>query len=200
MSLRDRWKALPRAAKFGTIGVAGIAAYFLIGEPALDAWNRFSTRADQDQAVLEKFALAEADLKRAGETLRLGSKQYGKVEFPGDPEARPLAFNRAVDEILRKHNVRGQTSTTRTVGLGPGALTTKVGQDNRVDRLTRALEFQGEPEQIAAVLADLEKHPLVTAVSMVHVRSSDARQEGRNLTASLTVETWMLAKKGARGR
>ena len=61
MSLRDRWKALPRAAKFGTIGVAGIAAYFLIGEPALDAWNRFSTRADQDQAVLEKFALAEAD-------------------------------------------------------------------------------------------------------------------------------------------
>lgn len=200
MSLMQRWTTAPRVVKIAVLGGAGIAGYFLVGEPCLDAWNRLNTSADKDQAVLEKFAAVEADLRKAGETVALGTKQFGKVEFPGDPEQRPLAFNRAVDDILRKHGVRGQTSTTRTVGLGPGALTTRVGADMKVDRLTRALEFQAPPEQIAAILADLEQHPLVTTVSTIQLRSGDSRQEGRNLTASMTIETWMLAKKGARGR
>jgi hypothetical protein len=69
----------------------------------------------------------------------------------------------------------------------------------RVERLVTDLQLTGEPEAIAAIIADLERHPLVTTLSRVQMRKAEGRDTGRSLRASISVETWVLVKK-ARNR
>lgn len=189
--------ALPRAARWGLAFVVLLALYFVAIEPAIEWRNRISAGADRDAAMLSRFEAADDTVKRARDTVLTGQFHFGEVEYPGDPETRPLAFNRAVDEVLRKHGVSGQTSTTRTVAMGSGPLTSRVGATHRVERLTRQIEFQAAPEAAAGVIADLEQSPLVATISNVQVRQLDARDKAeRAVTTSLTVEAWLLSKKG----
>ncbi|MDX2131435.1 MAG: hypothetical protein SFY69_05230 [Planctomycetota bacterium] len=196
MALAQRYTSLPRSARWLIMLVVGVGVYFGVVEPGLDVFNGFVGRGDAAEAVLERYMGASDTIKRAGETALLGVRQYGEVEYPGDPESRPPALNKAIDEILRKHGVTGQTSTTRTTPLGRGPLVTRAGATHKIDRLTKVLEFQADPDVVALVLADLEQNPLVTTISNVQIRQGEGRdRSAKVVSASITVESWLLARK-----
>src|SRR5262245_57816878 len=198
--LRDRWVNLPRAVRWTMLFGLFVVFYFGVVEPVVDRYNDFKNAANKSEASLAMFASAGDSLKNAAVRVAVGTQNFGTVEFPGDPDQRSVAFNQAVDAILAKHNVRA-TSTTRPAAMGSGPLLGKLGADYRVDKLTKMIEFRAEPEQVSAVLADLEKSPLVTTISLVFIRRTDVRDQGsRELSATITAETWLLAKKGARPR
>lgn len=196
-TLQQRILSLPRAAKWALAALVAFAAYFGLVEPVLDAYNRFSVQADNRAAVLASFEAGGDAVRQADESVSIGSRRFGNVEFPGDAETRPVQFNQAVDEILRKHRITGQTSTTRVAQLGAGPLTLKLGKEFRVERIMKDIQFQAEPERVAAVIADLERTPVIAAVTRVQIRQADSRDEGeRVVRAVVGVEAWVLTRKG----
>lgn len=193
-----RWSALPRAARWATLAVLAVAAYFVLVEPSIDGYNRYASQADANESSLRRFEAAKDEVRRAGDTTLIGVKHFGVVSFPGDAEAQSLALNQAIDEILKRNGVEGHTSTTRTVPMGRGPLSEKVSQTYRLERLTKTVDFTASPEAVAWVIADLEQTPVVSTISNVVLKQVESRDRpGRVISASLTVETWVLAKKGA---
>lgn len=188
---------LPRAARWGLVAALGVGVYFLAIEPILDSMNRYNGDADTKAATLASHAKSAAELKSDAEQIALGVSRYGDVEEPGDPEKRALEFNRAIDEVLDKNGVREHTSTTRTSPMGSGPLAARAGAEFRVDRLIKDIQFNSDPETAAAVVADLERSPVVATVSRLQIRQADSRDKAvRQVRVSLAVEAWMLARKG----
>lgn len=201
-ALIARFTSLPRVTRWALIAGAFIAAYFLIIEPALDRTNQLTAKANAKAVAISAYEKNRALLTAADSAVKLGVTRYGVVEPPGDAEARPIEFNRMIDSLLDEHGITGASSTSRTVPLGNVPLSLAYGQDFRVDRLVRELQFEAEPEALTSFLADVERRPLVTTVSRLNVRADegrDARNAGkRAVRVSLAVETWLLVRKGAR--
>ncbi|MBX3408555.1 MAG: hypothetical protein KF859_01545 [Phycisphaeraceae bacterium] len=200
-SMIERFRSLPRAVQWAAMGGGVILAYFIVVEPTLDSMNLFSSRADAKEAMLASHAKSAETLRSAAETIEKGVRQYGRVDMPGDPEQRPLEFNRVVDEVLKKHGVLEQTSTSRVAPFGQGPLMGKFGQEFRIDRMLKDINFTAEAPVAAAVLADLERSPVVATVSRVQIRQAETRDRANPLVrVSLTVEAWLLVKKSTTTR
>jgi hypothetical protein len=184
--------------QWALLGLAGIAGYFLAAEPVIDRVRALSGKASDAERRLRDYAEKEARLRAADESVRLGEQQFGVVELPGDPEQRPLAFGKAVDEVVRKHGVSNVTSTTRTQPMSTGELTKFVEKEQtRVERSIKELTFLATPEALGAILADLEREPLVTTISRVEARQSEGNDKvERLLRVRIAAESWVLAKKG----
>jgi len=194
-----RWRAIPRVLRFGLIAGALVLIYFVALEPLLDSTNRALAGAQSKAAVVANYSKTAAAMKAAAETVALGVKKFGNVEMPGDPERRPLEFNKAVDEVLKKHEVKESTSTSRTVPLTTGPLSSRMGAEFRVDRLQRDLQFVSDPAIAAAVIADLERLPALSTISRLQVRQAEGKEKGsKAVRVTLTAETWLLARKGKR--
>ncbi|CAG1003563.1 hypothetical protein PHYC_03075 [Phycisphaerales bacterium] len=194
----QRYRGLPRSARWLVWLLALVVAYFGLVERVLDFYAYWRAEGDRSEAGLVKLAEAGDIVKRAGNTALDGVKHFGGVDYPGDPNARVRVFNKAVTEILSKHSISGETSTTRTMPLtGNGPLVKKLPANFRIDRVTRVLEFEAEPDAIVKVIADLEQSPLVSTISNVQImRQAEGRdQSSRHVHASITVETWVMAKK-----
>lgn len=198
-TLLKRIETLPRAMRWALYGVMALALYFGIVEGALDATNSIRARADAKAALLAQYEQNRATLEAADKQVAIGVMRFGSVEMPSESETRAVEFNRVIDGILSRHDLVERSSTSRTVPLaGNTSLGLVVGSDFRVDRLVSDLQFVGTPEAATEIIADLERHPLVTTVSRVQLRKAEGRDSGRNVRASLSVETWVLAKKGKR--
>lgn len=197
-SLRSRWQTMPRAMKWAVMGVLGIIIYFAGVEPLIDLMVSYQKRADSAEATLARFAEGGKELEQASMTISEGTRRHGSVEPPGDPEHRALELNKAVDKVLSDHNIAHSTSTSRVSSFGSsGPLTAKVGVQNRLERITKQLDFEAEPEDVVRVIADLERLPVVATISAVQIRQKDARDKTtRTVQASLTIEAWQVSKKG----
>jgi hypothetical protein len=189
--------ALPRAVRWAVYGLAAFALYFLVVEPAIDRTNALANRADMHEATLRTFTAEGGSQQKHLQTLELGMRHFGEVEFLGDESTRPMQFNEAVDRILREHAVSNPKSSTKPAALGTGVLTSKMGNEYRVVRIVRDIEFDATPEAVAAVVAELERTPVVATVSRVMVRRLEGREAGdRTVHATVTAEAWVAAKKG----
>jgi hypothetical protein len=176
---------------------AFLAIYFFIAEPIIDSTNRALAGAESKSALIATYSKTAAALEEAASTVATGMKRFGNIEMPGDPEKRPLEFNQAVDDILRRHSVRESTSNSRTSPLGAGPLNARVGSEFRVDRLQRDIQFTADPDIAAAVIADLERAAIVATISRLQIRQADGKDKGTKLVrVTMTVETWLLARKG----
>lgn len=197
--LSQRWKALPPVVKFGVGAAAFAAAYFAAIEPAIDAINRDGGKSASNETALIEYARSGGRLRAANETVSRGSREFGEVALPGDPQSRPSEFNSAVDAVLSTHKVEGVTSTSRTAPLATGPLTKYLGTGQKVDRVMKELSFNATPEALHAVLADLERTPQVAAISRVQVRQGDDREKAdRLLKVSISLETWTITRKEQR--
>lgn len=192
------YRSLARPMRWLVWLIIVVAAYFGVIEPMMERFNHYQNLGDAKLADLERYEGARDFIKRSGDVALLGVRQFGGVESPGDPVTRPLAFDKVVSDVLKKHGVTGETITTRTTALtGSGAMVKKAtAATERIDRLTKVLEFQADPDLVLEILGDLEQNPLVTTISNVQVRQVESRgQPQKAVNASITVETWVRAKK-----
>jgi hypothetical protein len=190
--------ALPRAAKWALVALVAVALYFTVVERTIDLINAYSAGADLSATTLNKYAASSEPQKRALDTLKIGFRTFGDVDFPADQTTRAGAFNSAVDKILKEQKVSAK-SRTKNAPLGAGPLNAKVGPDQRIERMVRDIEFDATPEAVGAVVSALERSPVVAAVSKVQIRTIDSKEKGaRQVHAAITVEAWFLSsKKGA---
>lgn len=190
------FQALPRAMKWAIFGLGLVLVYFGVVDPMLVQINEASNKADQHETLVRSFTEQGGTQKKAMQTLQLGMRHYGDVEYLGDEAGRTLKFNSEVDRILRENQVSGAKSSTKNVSLGQGVLTTKLGNEYRVIRVVRDIDFDATPEAVATVIASLERNPVVATVSRVQVRTIEGKESERLVHATLTAEAWISAKKG----
>ncbi len=184
---------MPRAARWGLLFVALLASYFIVIERLIDQINKLNSKADDRIGAL--VALTH-DPSGSAADIALGVRKFGEVNLPGDEQTRSVAFNRRVSSILEKHKIK-DNSTTRKMTLGQGPLKDAYGDGSRIDRLVREVQFEATPEDISAVIAELENAPEVAAVSRVQIRRGDSRDTaGRILKVTLSAEAWVLSEKG----
>jgi len=192
------FNAMPRALKWALFGLGLVLVYFGVVERSIEKINEASNLADQHEATVKAFT-NEGGTKKAAltvQTLERGIRNHGDVEFPGDESTRTLQFNSAVDKILINAKVSGAKSSTKSVSLSQGVLASKLGNDTRVMRVVRDIDFEATPEDVAAVVAALERTPVVATVSRVSIRTIEGKESERLVHATITAEAWITAKKG----
>jgi hypothetical protein len=189
---------LPRAAKWVLGALLVVVAYFAVIERTMDLINTFSGKADVSEGTLKKYAASNEPQKRALESLKVGFRTFGDVDFPADQTTRSGAFNSAVDKILKEQKVSAK-SRTKNAPLGAGPLNAKVGPEQRIERMVRDIEFDATPEAVDAIVAALERSPVVATVSKVQIRTIETKDKSaRQVHATITAEAWFLSpKKGA---
>lgn len=197
MTIAERFRSLPRSARWLIWGALGLLAYFVIVEPIVERTSRLRILADSRAGQLAKAHSGAVVLAAAQSDIKAGVQRFGMVELPGEPKERSEAFSRRVGEILQAHGVR-PTSTVKETPLGNGPLLGALGSEYKVDRLVTELQFDASPATVAAVLADLERAPEVAAVSRVQVRKAGPqgdRPVGKVLRTTIAVEAWQLVRK-----
>jgi hypothetical protein len=175
-----------------------VGAYFGAIEPALGAMARWNARADAKEVSLTKFDNDRRARQNMDNAATLGVTRFGLVEPPGDASDRGLALNRKVNTILEENGIKRPTMTTRQVLLpANSALARHLGSDFRVERVINDIVFDAEPEQIAKVIADLERSSEVSSISRVQIKqvAGDAAETSRLVRATLAVEAWQYKKK-----
>lgn len=202
MSIADKYKALPRAAKWGVLACAAIVAYFGVVEPALNAMNRWSSRADTKERELAAFAREREARKGADDAAARGVTQYGIIDAPGDPAERSAAFNRRIAQVLEAEGIKQSASTSSESPVARNSrLQQFYGSEASVQRIASELRFDATPEQLARVMAALEQSPEVASISRLQVRqgASGPDKNPRLLSVTMKVQAWQVRQK-AKGR
>ena len=194
--LQAWWANASNAIRMVVIFAGCLAAYFIVVEPALDAYNRISGRAAGKTSQLVESAIGGDQLKSASTNVGLGVLHYGQVRFPGDPQSTPAEFNRVVTSILDKHEISSRTASTRSGGLrADSPLAKALPKDAKIDRVIQDLQFDAKPEAAFAVIADLEREPIVANISRIQISKESGRgvQNG-TVRVSMSVEAWVRAR------
>jgi hypothetical protein len=173
-----------------------LAVYFLAIDPMLGKLAAWNTRADQKAASLAEYGRKEQAMKAARDAVVLGRGRFGTVSLPEDIDTRSSAFNTEVDEILGRWNLEQLNVSTKSTSMANGTLTKAVPSDQKVDRLTKDVQFVSTPETAAMVIAELEQSPLVSAVSRVQLRTGE--KGARKVRTQLAVETWVTKRKDSK--
>lgn len=199
MNTVARFNSLPRAVRWLLVFGAGLGAYFLVVEPAMDATLRLSSASDTLQARLRGASSSDRGFLSALAQVESGVQRFGPVNLPAESAAGSEAFNRRVAEILKDRGVRESATSDREVPIASGPLAQAYAADNlRLDRLVKDVRFEASPETVAKIIADFERAPEVVAVSNIQITKL---QSGRNVPAgtvraAITVESWKLSRKG----
>lgn len=202
-SIEQTIRDLPRAGRWLLIAAGAFVGYFAIVQPVLDTILNLNGRAAGARSELGYEGRERAAREQAGAEVRAGTGMFGTVAFPGEAAERSQAFNRRINEVLSKNAVTGDRRITRTAPMEPGAMDAFAGQNKRVDRLIMDIQFNASPEQVSAVLADLESSPEIAAISRVQLRretgSEGGAAPGRTLRVNLSAEAWLLSRKEGGG-
>lgn len=202
-SLIDRYKTLPRSARWLGWLVAIVVGYFAIVEPLLDWRTSLNTKADALAASLDRENELASAASSAGSTVAVSHAMFGSPMLPGTDAVRKQAFSSRVNAILRDHQIIARI-TERQIPLRDPQAAALVDPEFRVERLVLDLSFEASPETVAKLLADLEKAEEVSGVGRLSVRKvTDAprgsKDPGRLVRAQISVETWLAVKSTAVG-
>lgn len=190
------YSGLPRAGRWLFWAVAGAGAYFGIVEPTLDATNALATQADASKLWIDR-AVDQADRRtEADSVMALNVSRFGEVLPPGEFNIVAKDLDIVVDDALKARGVTGYKTTKRRPSpLGREAMTGVLPANREVQRIGVEVSFEATAELVAAVVADLERSPSITAVSEVNLKSG---ADKKKVQATIVPEAWIFVEKGAR--
>ncbi len=192
------YRGLPRASQWAVLAGIAVIGYFAVIEPAVELLGRWNLKAKETTADLKAFSREAQTGERALGGVAIGLSYFGEVAPPGDSESRVEVFNRRIAEVLERHGIRESKTSGRKTSMAKGPLLNSLGTGAAVTREFSDLEFEATPEQVTAIVADLERVPEVAGVSRVQLRRVDAEGGSRLLRANVSVETWVIQRKGTR--
>lgn len=200
--LVDTFRSLPRAARWGVLATLAFGLYFLAVEPLLKITNDYDADADSIESRLSRTADLASDTSDDGRMFATGVKAFGRPQLPDDPKTRPEAIQQVVDEVLEAHGVETRTKTERHSTLTGDRARALVGAD-KLERYIVEISFEADQGTVAQVIADLEKSPVVSAVSRVKIDRSavgtrymdDAEKSGAGrVRATISAESWVRVR------
>lgn len=215
--LVESFRSLPRSARWLITAAAGFVVYFLVIEPLLDRTNAYDAQADAVESNLRRAASLSDENSEDGRIVANGMRTFGLPHLPDAAAARPEAIQRVVDRILEDHAVTSRTKTERNATL-TGDRARELAGDARIERYVIEVSFEASQEAVAAIVADLERAPGVSAVSRVKIDRTAVRgtfvddfglanspvggsgadgNGGGRVRATISAEAWVLIRPKA---
>lgn len=189
MSIAERYHAMPRSGRWLIWAGVAIAAYFLVVDPALLKWQDLSDRAGARQAQLALFHDRSKDGLDA--ELALGAAHHGHLDPPGE---RADVIDRLERSIAQICEARGVAKYALSARAAPMARSSQLAQDGRpLVRLIREIHFESDPATALAILADLERDPVIAHAPSVQLQRLE---DQGTVNARITVEAWAIAETG----
>ncbi len=199
--LLDRWRRMARAARWAVLAGAGMAAYFAVVEPALDAAATLRARAEVMESGLERARDWRAEDSEIGRSLALAQARHGLPRLPGgieNGEDRAVALSARIESIVRPRRLSALAIRSRApVALGRDALADVLDADQFVQRLIVDMEFEAEPSAAMEVIAELERAPEVARIDRLSLRRIEKNGQ-RLLQVSVSPEAWRITRRGQR--
>lgn len=193
-----RFRALPRAARWGLLFVAFVVAYFGVVEPVMDLTAKMNAAADRAGSRLATYSQQAKARRDQSNKIDLGVKRFGDVRLPDkDPKRSNEVFTKISDTLKARNISKPSITQNRGVSLGKDVLQELLEPNQEVQRLVFELKLEGSPEDVAGVIADLERIPEVTSIGQVVLRRL-GKEEERKLQATITPEVWIIAERGGR--
>lgn len=200
-TLLDRFNQLPRSMRWLLIAVLVVVGVFVVDDYV---WSQAREWRDQAARLESDLAAARAASTRLAEVDRMKAaiENLGPVRVPRplpDAEGRDTAaLNNAVNEVLKKYPVSNDRFDAKGVNRLPtGVLLGLISGNQRAAYVSGELKFEGNPDDVIAIIADLEASADIDAVSTVRI--AKATGAARRLSVTLTVEAWTISAGGGGG-
>lgn len=201
-----RYRALPRAMRWALWALAIVVIYLTVLDPyVIGKAAQLHTKASETAASLEKLNKQAASSQwqdAVNSVTKFGEAALSDVDATGQGgDESHVAFNARITAVMQGHKIANYQKNNRLVAMGEGPLKRSINiASEQVDRVQAEIKFDASPETFAAVLADLEKAPEVSAISEVDVRRAERDASNRMLQVTIKAETWSITRKGGRGR
>ncbi|MGD9791394.1 MAG: hypothetical protein AB7Q00_10175 [Phycisphaerales bacterium] len=195
------WNRQSPVIKVALGAVLVLALYFGVVEPVINKTKSINNTADAKATELVRFEAERQARLSADQDATIGVTRFGIVDGPGERVARSEDVNRAISKILAENDVQ-PLLTTREVPLGnaKSPLTAFAKDNEQVQRLQIEIAFDSSPEQLARVLAGLEREPKIAVINRLQTRIASTDRTSRVLRSTINVEAWQIIKKAARTR
>jgi len=188
----DRYRSLPRAARWGVLAAGALLAF--------EAWNQasgvaasFESRAEAASAKIERYE-GRLDRLRGGGGGTRAVVRHGEVLGPGEAGERREAMGRLIDGLVEDLGIgEGWRYTEQSGPLRVDEVSSIFG-GRRVERLTVTFSFEGDAETATAVVRELEASPIVVSVPRVTMRVVDRGEE--RVGVRVDAETWVFRDGG----
>jgi hypothetical protein len=172
-------------AVFAAAGMVAFLAWDTAVRPISTAW---SLEADQIEATVGQVRRA-ADIRDGLRRRNSPALLYGEVARPANDDEGRADLLQAVNEVVKNYQVSNDDFSLRARGrLRTGTLPT-ISRGRRIERINGELRFESSPEDALAIIADLESHPAVEAVTEVRIMNP----VNRRVSVRLVVESWVIS-------
>jgi len=188
----QRFRRLPRAGQWAIGGGVLVLALLFYSDYVLRWAGEWNEQADRLLADAREAAGGSRRASRV-QGLRDVIQGLGPVQRPADEEEAEMALNAVVNEVLARHTVSRDSFNYRGPSkLKRGTLSEILQPGEHVESISGNLRFDATPEEAVAIIAELETHPTVEAISDVRI----AKQTGpHKVTVDLTVESWIVSRE-----
>lgn len=192
-----RWRALPRSAKWGAMGLGFLLAYFVIVDPLLAFTNKLDAAADVAQIQLREYDRQEASRAEALDRIAIGSAAFGSVEIPAKDSSRVTKVSDQIGAILNDHGVKEwNVQTARGSPLGRALLPALYRPDSEeLQKVTFTVTLTDRQATVLSVIAELERIPEIAAINSVQLRRAEKGKD--RISATLSPEVWIIVPREA---
>ncbi|MBL9140827.1 MAG: hypothetical protein JNK53_03070, partial [Phycisphaerae bacterium] len=174
--------------------LAVVAFYFVVDEYSWSLARRWESEGDRIERALARSSarksLVTPDLVRSVSV-------FGPVEPPGTSDQDRIELGNAINEIFKRHHVTASSFDSRAAQRlkdPEGIVFGGIG----IDRVQAEVKFEVTPEELPKVLAEIEAHPAIEAISTLRLqRTPDAT---KRMQVQATIEAWVQASRGNRRR
>ena len=193
--LRDRWRTLPRAAKWLVYGGVFVGGFFAVILPILDATNALTARADLAALQLRQYDTQEASRAEAISRIALGTSAFGPVGVPAKDPALMTRVSDAIATILGERGVtEWNVQTQRGTPLGRAVLPGLYKPETEeLQKVVFNVTLTDRTATVLGVIADLEQVPEITAIGQTTLRRADKGKD--RIAATLTPEVWVIVPR-----
>lgn len=194
-TLLQQYQKMSRVMRLATLAAVGLALYFLWDNSIRPATDILKRDADAIASNVSELQRIEAEAERLKNLNKALVWNIGPVRPPVAVAEGSKQFNDVVLNVLQKHGATNTNFSSRSRGKLPRSALVTYANGRRIDRLTGDIKFDASPEKAAAIIAELEASPHIESVTSLRL----ARDTGRKVRVTLTVETWVLATEPAGG-
>lgn len=189
----DRFQELPRSIQWVAVAAIFLIAFLLwakLVQPTAQGW---SDRANQIEASLQQLK----NESNVPTDIRNAAISFGDIQLPDRKQQGSLQLAQHVQQLLESHGIKNDSFTmqrptpinaSKSAGLTPG--------NEKLERLKVELDFETKPSIAADIISEMESDPAIEAVSAVKLD----REENGVVRVRLTLESWVRAGSGGRGR
>jgi hypothetical protein len=188
-SLLNTYREQPRAIRWLVLAVVFILAFLVWDSTVASLARHYSDEANKIERDVQATARSE-DLVSEIRRNRRVIQQHGMVQPPKRNEDAATALTGAINEILSEFRVNDDSFEMGGGDVPSNAGRGYVDSGYKISAIGGSLSFESSPEIAMQIVAALENHPDIEAVTQVRM----TRQSRGVVKVSIEMSAWVQSQ------